>query len=268
MLDYKEQPFELKLQETGKANKVVIEGCNIEITTTESIDEWDENTPLIMCQDSAHTELPAKSVDLIVTDPPFFDNVNYSELADFFYVWLKKLNIGVGDDKSDSTRTPEEVQDNDPYKFSSKLCDVLKESNRVLKDDGQLIFTYHHSKAEGWVSVFNAICGAGFVISQIIPLKAEMAVSVAISAAKVPINYDLVFVCRKKAEFTQVIMPSDTSTEYESILHRLTDSGLKFSSGDQSVLLYGLVLKQLSQSGKTAIEIRDIEKAVASLGLK
>jgi len=268
MLDYKEQPFELKLQETGKADKVVVEGCNIETTTTESINEWDENTPLIMCQDSAHTELPDKCVDLIVTDPPFFDNVNYSELADFFYVWLKKLNIGVGDGKSDSTRMAEEVQDNDPCRFSSKLCDVLKESNRVLKDDGKLIFTYHHSKAEGWVSVFNAICGAGFIISEVIPIKAEMAVSVAISAAKVPINYDLVFICRKKDKFTQAIILSDTTTEYDSFLHRFTNSGLKFSTGDQSVLLYGLVLKQLSQSGKTSIEIRDIEKAVESLGLK
>ena len=41
----------------------------------------------LSCGDSASTGLPPRSIDLIVTDPPFFDNVHYSELADFFHAW-------------------------------------------------------------------------------------------------------------------------------------------------------------------------------------
>ena len=58
---------------------------------TDSKKKYKKNEPIIICDDSAHVTLKNESVDLIVTDPPFFDNVNYSELADFFFVWLKNL---------------------------------------------------------------------------------------------------------------------------------------------------------------------------------
>lgn len=262
MLDYKQKPFELKIKENGKAEKVFLDGCVVQAKVTEKESDWCEGNAIILCKDSAKTNIPTESVDLVVTDPPFFDNVNYSELADFFYVWMKKMNVGVGDNKSDSTRVLGEVQDNQPDRFSSKLCDVFKESNRVLKREGILMFTYHHSRTEGWVSVYNAICGAGFIISQVIPIKAEMAVSVAIMASKEPINYDLVFVCRKKSEYDQMKLPIDISSEYSNVINRLEKSGLIFSEGDKMILQYGLTLKHLSERGMSIVSKEDIEEKV------
>ena len=45
----------------------------------------------LACASSSKTDLPDESVDAIVTDPPFFDNVNYSQLADFFHVWQRYI---------------------------------------------------------------------------------------------------------------------------------------------------------------------------------
>lgn len=265
MLEYKKSPFELKAVPGKKSEKIYLENCKDEAIVVTSEEDWQQGDAIILCKDSAHTNIPDGSVDLVVTDPPFFDNVNYSELADFFYVWLKRLDIGVGNETSDSTRVTGEVQDNQPEHFANKLCDVFRECNRVLKPEGLLIFTYHHSRAEGWVSVYKAICGAGFSISQVVPLKAEMAVSVAIMAAKEPINYDLVFVCRKRSEYEQIKLPIGNDAYYKVGLKRIEKSGLKVSRGDRMIFKYGLSLKQLSDSGIQTIAKDDIEAIAQSL---
>ena len=76
-----------------------------------------------------------------MTDPPFFDNVHYSELADFFFAWQQLCpSPFVG--KRTTTRHAEEVQDTSPEQFASKLRAVFGECCRVLREDGLLVFTY------------------------------------------------------------------------------------------------------------------------------
>lgn len=263
MMDYKEHPFELKITDKGVTEKVFPQNCRIEVHPTNSLTKWSLNTPLILCQDSTHLPLPDNCVDLIVTDPPFFDNVNYSELADFFYVWLRKMNIGIGSKEQPSTRSNGEVQDNKSDLFSKKLCSVFKEGHRLLKKDGSLIFTYHHSRTDGWVSVYNAICGAGYVIQQVFPIKAEMAVSVAIMSAKTPINYDLVFVCKKNDDHSVVKPELDPIDEYKSLVEKFNSEHLNFSDGDKKILMYGIALKLLSNKGETIITEEKLAKTMA-----
>jgi hypothetical protein len=90
--------------------------------------------------------LAAGSIDAVVTDPPFFDNVHYSELADFFYVWQRHILDRVALDESSTTRRGEEVQSTEASEFANRLKAVFEECCRVLRDDGLLVFTYHHSR--------------------------------------------------------------------------------------------------------------------------
>ena len=266
-MEYKENPFEIKIGDNDRADRHYLRNCKIKTSTTTNLEEWDVGRPLILCKDSSEIGLPSKSVDLVLTDPPFFDNVNYSELADFFFVWLKKLNIGIDKATEVSTRVSGEVQDDDPIRFEEKLCDVFRESNRVLKNTGSLIFTYHHSRVDGWVSVYNAIHGAGFQISQVIPIKAEMSVSVSIQAAKMPINYNFVFVCRKIGfNSSGKAYPIDEAIkDINDIFQKMNDKGLNFSKGDRTVLLYGHALKYLSFKGLRNVTTGDIEKVIDNL---
>src|SRR5207302_5602975 len=130
--------------------------------------------------------------------PPFFDNVHYSELADFFYVWLREI-LGNQSHPAQpaTTRSEREVQSTSADEFTSRLKDVLVECHRVLKDDGLLVFTYHHSRMDGWYALYKSLGEAGFTIRRTYPVKAEMAVSVSIQQASSPVNYDLIVVCRK-----------------------------------------------------------------------
>lgn len=264
-LDYKEAPYEIKLVAGQKsADKYFLPNCDIEKNVVNDQAEWTVEHPLILCGDSSSSGLPAESVDIVLTDPPFFDNVNYSELADFFFVWLKKLNII--SNRLETTRSENEVQDNNSEEFSKKLGNVFSECFRVLKPAGHLVFTYHHSRIEGWTSVYQAISNAGFSIIDTFPIKAEMSVSVSIMAAKVPINYDLVFVCSK----TPLEMAHDEAIDYA---HRsftrkmdiIKKSNIKFSEGDRLMMIYGEALQLLSTEGNKDICDEIIQKSITQI---
>ena len=97
-----------------------------------------------------------------------------------------------------TTRSPAEVQDSDADSFAEKLQGVFRECGRILKDDGLLVFTYHHSRDEGWTALAEAILGAGFVVVNTQPVKAEMSVATPKSQTKEPIQLDIIIVCRKE----------------------------------------------------------------------
>jgi putative DNA methylase len=196
-VEYQRAPFELTIQAKARwygasepfQGKVVVDWPQAADSQAHAI--------YLSCGSSDQTDLPAKSIDLIVTDPPFFDNVHYSELADFFYAWQQLYPRGfIG--APQTTRHPDEVQDDDPAKFAQKLKRVFAECNRVLNDEGLLVFTYHHSRQEGWLALVEAIWGGGFSIINAHPVKAEMAVAAPKTQAKAPINLDIALVCRKR----------------------------------------------------------------------
>lgn len=203
----------------------------------------------LRCGDSAATTLRSKSIDLVVTDPPFFDNVHYSELADFFHAWQQIGNLVVK-----STRSLAEVQDSDASNFARKLQDVFSECHRVLKDDGMLVFTYHHSRDEGWVSLSQAILEAGFLVVNSHPVKAEMSVATPKSQAKEPIQLDIIIVCRKAAQTSTIdeITPMDAIDAAKAKLERLRNMELTLSRNDQKIVLYGQLLTTLKSTSNAS----------------
>jgi putative DNA methylase len=195
----------------------------------------------ISCGDSAATSLVSKSIDIVVTDPPFFDNVHYSELADFFYAWHQ-----VGTNTARSTRNRCEVQDTDASSFARKLRDVFCECHRVLKDDGLFVFTYHHSRDEGWSALADAILGSGFIVVNSQPVKAEMSVAAPKSQAKDPIQLDIVVVCRKQHTVdNEATSPALAVAAAQAKLRRLETAGLVLSQNDRRITLYGQMLTTL-----------------------
>lgn len=197
----------------------------------------------LSCGDSAATGLPDGSVDLVVTDPPFFDNVHYSELADFFYAW--RLSEA-------TTRRAAEVQDADAVQFASKLRGVFQECHRVLKDNGLLVFTYHHSRDEGWKALANALLGSGFTVVNSHPVKAEMSVATPKSQAKNPIQLDIILICRKSidAASQSSTMPQATAAAKDKI-RRLLSAGFDLSRNDRRIVFFGQLLTTMSSPKDT-----------------
>jgi putative DNA methylase len=231
-IDYRERPTEVN----GTGSE---EGRVCSPPFTGELAKWGAKLPrrglALSCGDSATTGLPDKSIDFVVTDPPFFDNVHYSELADFFYAWNKQSEPA-------GTRRESEVQDGDAARFAAKLQAVLGECQRVLTDDGLLVFTYHHSRDEGWSSLGEAVLNAGFVFVNSHPVRAEMSVGTPKSQAKEPIQLDVILVCRKLGCATPPASPEQAVKSANAKLDRLEQAGFELSTNDRKIVYYGQLL--------------------------
>ena len=212
----------------------------------------------LSCGSSASTGLPDGSVDLVVTDPPFFDNVHYSELADFFFAW-QQLGPSPFVGKCMTTRHAEEVQDTSAEQFAAKLRAVFAECCRVLRKDGLLVFTYHHSRMDGWTSLADAVVGAGFSLVNCHPVKSEMSVAAPKSQAKEPIQLDIVLVCRKQVADSR--KRSDTKSAFQRAVEhstskasRLKECGLALSVNDRRVILISQFLVETC-AGRSAEQL-------------
>ena len=163
---------------------------------------------LLKAADSAHlSDLPDGSVDDIVTDPPYADAVQYSELADFFYVWLRvALQHRYPDilGPQESPKIAEIVQNKrrnlSQDDFYQGLTAVFKECARVLKEHGRLVFTFHHSKQSQWIRLVTAIQAAGFELVAVYPVQSEGTKSgnLVFHSNKNSISFDIIHVCRKR----------------------------------------------------------------------
>lgn len=245
-IDYRLTPTEVN-ERKGGHGVVCAEPFTGEVETVwPTAANYSSRKLYLSCGDSASTGLQSGSIDLVVTDPPFFDNVHYSELADFFYAW-QQLRSGQNSGRGDTTRSPHEVQDSDARHFAFKLQNVFRECCRVIKDDGLLVFTYHHSRDEGWRALASALLGAGFVVVNAQPVKAEMSVATPKSQAKEPIQLDIIIVCRKQSRCQHRGRPSaeQALASAKAKLGRLRDAGLCLSRNDRRIVALGQLLTTL-----------------------
>jgi putative DNA methylase len=160
---------------------------------------------LLISGDSRAEIDKADGVDLVITDPPYADNVNYSELADFFYVWLR-LALKAQDVQFAPEYCPKtsEIVENKSrglsmQDFEEGLTTVLRKSGEKITDDGLVIFTFHHAEGSSWESVLNSVCNANLVIEAIYPVHSEREASLHLQDNEA-IAYDLIHVCRKRRQ--------------------------------------------------------------------
>lgn len=204
---------------------------------------WDElgktgQGALILNGNSSHLPIPDASVDAVVTDPPYFDFVHYSELSDFFFAWLSPVlrQRYAWFDRPNCSDSGE-VQHKDPRAFARQLSYVLSECRRVLNDDGVLAFSFHHSGAEGWAAIYEAITTAGFEVVAAHPVHAEQRGASPKTAAKDPISLDSILVCRKHTDINVKTFDIDAVIQRSgSFAKRLLSAGMEISDADRFVI--------------------------------
>ena len=169
----------------------------------------DGKQAILRCSNSTNA-LSFNSTELkhVITDPPYAGNVNYSELADFFYVWLRLILSKTHTCFApEITPKAEEIIEN-PTRgktatdYKNGLIEVWKRCNENLADDGLMVFTFHHSEGSAWESLLESLCNTGFVIEAIYPIHSESESSLHLMD-KQAISYDLIHVCKKKVNFSE-----------------------------------------------------------------
>ena len=146
--------------------------------------------------------------DLVVTDPPFGGLLHYSELADFFYVWLRLALQSCHPDLFSGEHTPKTLEavanrarhPDDPDSFYKRiLTECWREAYRILKPGGLLTFTFHHSEDAPWVAVLESLFDAGFYLEATYPIRSDETKGTGEFGSK-KIEYDIIHVCRKRRE--------------------------------------------------------------------
>jgi adenine-specific DNA methylase len=149
---------------------------------------------LLLQGSSIALNLESDSVDYVVTDPPYFDSVQYSDLAAFFRVWLKRLVPEAALWDYDLAGSAVDPQANGKGQYTDVLRGIFAECHRVLRKDwGRLIFTFHHWNPKGWSSLTLALRHGGFVLLNRYVVHAENPVSVHIANLKA-LTHDAVLV--------------------------------------------------------------------------
>jgi len=123
--------------------------------------------------------------DAIITDPPYYDNLPYSDMADFFYVWLKRSIGFLYPDSFSSLLSPKKQEaimdpgrhnrDQDAAKrfYEDLMARAFAEAGRTLKPGAPLVIVYAHKTTMGWVTLVNALREAGFTVTEAWPLDTE-----------------------------------------------------------------------------------------------
>jgi len=219
--------------------------------------------------------LPDASVDAVVTDPPYYDNVMYAECSDYFYVWLKRTLRVIWPEFADLvlTEKEEEAVANPSLfrdvaapagrgrrrardgKSAAELADAhyedlltrsFREAARVLKPDGVLTVMFTHKRVDAWDTLGAALLEAGFAISASWPVHTES--EYALNQAKKNAAASTIFLACRKRTGSEPAYWADIRREVEVAAEEAASrfSAAGMTGVDLTIATYGPVLSVLS----------------------
>ena len=173
-------PVERRIMADGKSETVTIPG---EVDGGEEVFSQSDFADgrrrfWLIHGDSRDMPIDDRSVDLVVTDPPYYNSVQYSDLAAFFRVWLAQMLPDEIKWVYDESRSAVEVGDGGG-RFNDALSGIFAECARVLRDDvGRMAFTFHHWDPDAWAELTIALRAAGFRLTNAYVVHSEHPISV------------------------------------------------------------------------------------------
>ncbi|HEY1353095.1 MAG TPA: hypothetical protein VGF67_26065 [Ktedonobacteraceae bacterium] len=191
--------------------------------------------------------LAPASLDGVFTDPPYFDNVQYAELMDFCFCWLR---LGLQNEfeafSPTTTRSFAELTGNSTLgrgiaHFTEGLSAIFCHYSAALKPGAPFVFTYHHNDPLAYVPLAVALLDAGMNCSATLPAVAEMQASLHLCGTASSV-VDSVFVCRAGV-LPQV--PEDLERHTAADIRALRSAGLQVSEGDMRCLAAGHIARMV-----------------------
>jgi len=202
------------------------------LPTGESMGSWDQiieqfqhaireiacsisNPGQVSLEDACQSPIPDQAGDIWFTDPPYYDNIPYADLSDFFYVWLKRTLIDEPLFKNSeclkSQLTPKEREavwnqahvingtPKGPEFFERSIARACREGRRLLSETGLGCMVFAHKTTEGWEALLTGMIESGWLITASWPIATEMPTRVsAKDSASLATSIHLV--CRPRPE--------------------------------------------------------------------
>ncbi len=228
------------------------------------------------------------SVDVVITDPPYYDNVMYGECADYFLVWLRRslrdtwpqfCQLSESDKQAEAVANSSLFEEVAPStkgrrstgsKTASELADEhyeelltrsFAEAHRVLKDDGVMTVMFTHKRVDAWDTLGQALLSTGFAIASSWPVHTESEHSLH-QAKKNAASSTILLTCHKRADSQPAYwsdIRSDVAAAARDAVARFSADGLQ--GIDLTLSTFGPVLSVLSQNWPVYTGALDAEGA-------
>ena len=183
--------------------------------------------------DAAALSITSGSIASVVVDPPYYDNVQYAELSDFFYVWLKRtaghlypefFDTELTDKASEAVANPARFVEFDKRNakdlarqdYEAKMTNIFAEAHRVLRDDGVLTVMFNHKKVEAWDALGRSLIEGGFEILTSWPVHTESEHSLH-QAKKAAAASTILLTCRKRLSISDSVWWDDLKSEVRRV---------------------------------------------------
>ena len=260
---YAERPYEMQYRD-GKPKRVYT-GEKATAQATTDVDRWYHREDRVLLLNRSSTELGElrdDSIDLVLTDPPYYDNLAYSELSDFFYVWLRdhlpRDARGLQEESTPYLRALYARANSDPShkRFVRDLTRVFAHCSRLLKPGGLMVFTFHHRDLEAWAALAKALLGAGFLVTNVFPLRSEG--NSGFHSTSGTIKWDSVLVCRVKERDSGGAGPGYLRSVKAALRRwqrRLRKAEISFGWADSLSLGYALAVQGAVARGRSVDEL-------------
>ncbi len=227
------------------------------------------------------TKLPLEdaTMDAVITDPPYYDNVSYADLSDFFYVWLKRSIGFLYPEHFSTPLTPKKQEaimaayrhnknkEAAKQSYETMMAQAFSEAYRVLKPGKPLICVYAHKTTLGWSTLIEALRHAGFVIVEAWPLDTERpGRSTSIGTAALASSIFLVARRRENEETGDYI--SQVRPQLVSIINERLDTliGAGVTGADLIIATIGAGLRAYTQFARVEMPNGDELDSVTYLG--
>jgi putative DNA methylase len=176
---------------------------------------WTPPSVTVTCKSAdALDHLADGSVDLVVIDPPYYDNVMYAELSDFFYVWLKRtaglvlpelFTSRLTDKEHEAVANPARFKGEKGAKekayrdYRERMQRIFEECRRVVKPEGLMVLMFNHKATGAWDALATGLIEAGFYVTASWPVESEAEGSMH-QKGKAAASSTILLVCRPRVE--------------------------------------------------------------------
>ena len=210
----------------------------------------------VACGSSSHQLLPDRSVGLMITDPPYYDSVQYGELGAVFVAWARvvKGNKNEWRTQIDEEAVPNSIRGTGMEHYANLLRKIFRETRRTLKPKAKLLLTYHSSDFRGWAALGLALHSAGLHVLGLATAHSENE-SDHPKRGRLVFCKDLVLECRtggKRPKALRVVTPPRSEDEKELIA---AGRAIALHSRDGVRAMADFFLQEVSQLRKQRIRL-------------
>lgn len=209
------------------------------------------------------------SVDAVITDPPYYDMIEYADASDVFYVWLKRVLFDIEPDlfsdraggakgglqnKDDEiivrrVHEPGRVRHDQDF-YEASLSKAFAEARRVLRPDGHLVVVFGHSDPDAWRRLLGALHEAGFVVTSSWPSRTESA-NTGVASIKVTVTIGCQVAPQGRPTATAAQVDREVTGVVKGQVRTWARDGLALS--DQMMAAYGPAMEVYGRYAKVLL---------------